>query len=76
MSRRPKKRTKKYSGEDAKQTYAGSGEPTVHRYEAVQRSKLGQWWFERKKLIRTVAIVVGVAILIVWMIAEIISLIT
>ncbi len=75
MSRRPKKRNKKYAGEDAKQIQPGSGEPIVHRYEAVERSKAGQWWFERKKLIRTIAIIVGVAILVVWMVAEIINLI-
>ncbi len=74
MSRRPKKRTKKYSGEDAKRVQPVS-EPVVHRYEAVERSKFGQWWFERKKMIRIIAIVVGVIILVVWLVAEIISLI-
>lgn len=75
MSRRPKKRTKKYSGEDAKRLQASSPEPVVHRYEAVERSKFGQWWHERKKLIRTVAIVVGVVILVIWMVVEIVNLI-
>lgn len=74
MSRRPKKRTKKYSGEDAKRVQPAS-EPVVHRYEAIERGAFGQWWFERKKLIRTIAIVVGVIVLVCWLVAEIISLI-
>lgn len=75
MSRRPKKRTKKYSGDDAKHLQAASPEPVVHRYTAVNRSPLGQWWFEKKKLIRTVAIVIGVVLLVIWMIVEIINLV-
>jgi len=33
-----KKRTKRYSGEDAKVQQAGSSEPVVHRYEAMKLS--------------------------------------
>ena len=75
MSRRPKKRTKKYSGEDAKHLQPATAEPVIHRYTAGNRSNLGQWWFEKKKLVRTVAIVAGVILLVIWMIVEIINLV-
>lgn len=77
MSRRPKKRTKKYSGEDAKQFNRPSQPDTVvHRYTAVDRGPLNQWWFEHKKMVRTIAIIVGIILLIIWMIVEIINLAT
>lgn len=77
MSKRPKKRTKKYSGEDAKQfNQAISSEPVVHKYTAVDRGKLGQWWFEKKKLIRGIAIAVGVIVLVIWLIVELVNLAT
>lgn len=77
MSRRPKKRTKKYSGEDAKQfNQPVSSEPVVHHYSAVDRNRFGQWWFEKKRFVRPVAIVVAIILIVIWMIVEIISLLT
>lgn len=77
MSRRPKKRTKKYSGEDAKQfNQSTSSEPVVHKYTAVDRGKFGQWWFEKKKLVRGIAIAVGVIVLVIWLIVELVRLVT
>lgn len=76
MSRRPKKRIKKYSGENAKQfNRPAASEPAVHRYTAVDRNALGQWWFERKKIVRTVAIVTGIVIIVIWMIVELVNLV-
>lgn len=75
MSRRNKKRTKKYSGEDAKQfNQPISSEPVVHRYTAVERSRAGQWWFEKKRFVKPVGITVLVILLVVWMIYELINL--
>lgn len=66
MARKNKKRNKQYSGEDAKTTgVAGQNKPVVHRYEAKQRSQLGLWFYERKKLLKTSLIVVGVVTFVV-----------
>ncbi len=69
-----KKRNKKYQGEDAKQN-APSVEPTIHRYEAVQRTALGEWWQTKKRFARPVAITAGIAIVIAWLIVEVIGMI-
>lgn len=68
MSKKTKKRTKRYQGEDAKQT-ATSG-PVVHRYEAVERSRLGHWWQAKKRTVRLAAIITGVITLGGWLLTE------
>lgn len=60
MSNKPKKRTKKYRGEDAKIVQPGASEPVIHRFEAVERSKTGEWWQEKKSVVRLGAIATGV----------------
>lgn len=76
MSRRAKKRTKRYHGEDAKRTtLATSSEPVVHRYEAVERSRLGEWWQPRKKLFRIGAIAAVATGGVVWLVLELVRII-
>lgn len=75
MSKKHKKRTKRYSGEDAKPTQAVSEAPVVHRYEAVERSRVGEWWQTRKKLVRLSAIVLGVAGGSIWLLVELIQIV-
>lgn len=70
MSNKQKKRTKRYQGEDAKQNQAVSSQPVVHRYEAVERSKAGEWWNGKKRIVRLGAIVSGVAVGGGWLIFE------
>lgn len=55
MAKQKKKRTKKYSGVDAAQT-----RPSITRVQAVNRSHAGQWYYERKRVIKPVAIFVAV----------------
>ena len=75
MSRRNKKRTKRYSGEDAKQfNQVASSEPVVHRYTAVERNRVSQWWHDNKRLAKPVGIAAGVILLIAWMIYELVRL--
>ena len=64
-----KKRNKVYRGVDAAIT-----RPIVTKISAANRSKLGQWWFEHKRVARPVAIGSGVAAVIVILIVEIIRL--
>ena len=65
MSKQKKKRNKPYRGEDA----APSG-PVVHRYTAVQRSPLAEWWLERKRTVKIVGIAGGGTILVGWLLVE------
>lgn len=64
MAKNKKKRNKIYTGADA-----AIAKPAITKIEAVNRSKIGQFWFERKKMlkpiIKTVLIVAGVIILII-----------
>ena len=64
-----KKRNKIYQGADAAVT-----KPSVTRVTAVNRSKIGQYWFDNKKILKPVLIGVGVVALIVWFIIEMIRI--
>jgi Flp pilus assembly protein TadB len=73
MSKRPKKRNKRYSGEDAKQSKpVATNEPVIHRYEAVSRSRAGEWWQTKKRLYRIIAIVLVVVLVVAWLLVELI----
>lgn len=69
--RNKKKRNKVYRGEDA----AAPATPTVHRYKAVKRSKLGQWWHEKKRFAKPVAITSIIVIVVVWLVIELFRII-
>ena len=75
MSKKAKKRTKRYHGEDAKRTAPASNERVVHRYEAVERSRLSEWWQPRKKLFRFGAIAAAVATGSIWLLIELFQLV-
>ncbi len=70
-----KKRTKRYSGEDAKVQQAGSSEPVVHRYEAVERSRLGEWWHERKRMVKISAVIAALSAGIIWLLVELFQIV-
>ncbi len=69
MTKQKKKRNKKYSGVDAT-----SRRPKVTRITAANRSKLSQWFFDRKKPIRTIGIAGLVVIALIIVISGILSL--
>ncbi len=71
MAKQKKKRSKKYTGADAAITT-----PTVTRMTAANRSKLGQWFYERKQFLRPVLITAVVVIVVVMVIIEIVHLST
>lgn len=73
MVKSKKKRTKRYSGEDVAPV---SSQPVIHRIQAVDRGPLGQWWFERKKVIKPVAKVSGILAVIIWLIVELVRLVS
>lgn len=71
MSNKRKKRTKRYSGEDAKQPAAAStSQPVVHRYEAVERNKLQEWWHTKKRVVKPVGLAGGGLLIAGWLIFE------
>lgn len=49
-----KKRNKAYSGVDAKHST-----PTVHRYSAVQRGQLAQWYHDHRVMVRRIGLYGG-----------------
>ncbi len=63
-NKQKKKRNKVYQGADAAIT-----RPTVTKITAVQRSWIGQWWFDHKRIARPVliaaAVIAGIVILII-----------
>lgn len=70
MAKQKKKRNKVYRGKDAATT-----QPVVTRVEAVNRSKVSQWWFEKKRVAKPIIIAALVVIAIVILILQIIRLI-
>jgi hypothetical protein len=63
-----KRRNKTYSGQNA-----AKQQPTIHRYSAVERSKLGQWWHDNKRIAAPVLKYGSGAILIILTILGLIS---
>lgn len=66
MAKKRKKRNKRYTGEDAKLTgVAGQNKPVIHRYDAVQRNSVNQWVYDRRKLLKTALIALGIILFVV-----------
>lgn len=73
MPKAKKKRTKRYTGEDAAPTALPV---TIHKITAVDRSRIGQWWFEKKKVVKPIAITTSIVIIIAWLIYELVRVVT
>lgn len=69
MAKQKKKRNKAYTGADAAVT-----RPTITRIEAVNRNKVSQWWFEKKRVAKPALIAAGVVFVIGWLIYELIRI--
>ena len=72
MAKQKKKRNKQYTGQDA----AAPVEPTVRRYTAIDRGRVGQWWFEKKKIVKFSSITLLITIVFAWLIIEAIRIFT
>lgn len=64
-----KKRNKVYTGADAAMT-----RPSVTKISAANRSKVGQWWFDHKKIARPIIIAAIVILVILWLIIELVRI--
>lgn len=71
MAKQKKKRTKKYSGPDAALT-----KPAITRVTAVNRSKLGQYWYERKRILKPILTVAGIVVAVIVLVIEIIRVVS
>lgn len=69
MAKQKKKRTKKYSGSGA-----SVAQPTVTRVQAVSRSRVGQWWFDRKRVLKPVLIAMAVVAGLVVVVMQVVQL--
>jgi hypothetical protein len=66
-----KKRNKAYTGADAAVT-----RPVVTRISAANRTKIGQWWFDHKRVAKPVLIAAAIIAVVVWLIIELIRITT
>lgn len=66
-----KKRNKQYTGADA-----AMARPVITRITAANRTKLGQWWFDRKRILKPVLITALIVAIVVWLIIELIRIST
>lgn len=74
MSKKPKKRTKRYQGEDAKHRNTAT-DGTVHRFEAVERSRLSEWWQGKKRVAKVGAIAIAGVTGVTWLLVELFQLV-
>jgi hypothetical protein len=68
-NKQKKKRNKIYQGAEAAVT-----RPTVTKISAANRSKIGQWWFDHKRIARPVFIAAAVVAFIVILIVELVRI--
>ena len=71
MAKQKKKRNKVYTGVDA-----SVARPVITRIHAVKRNKVQQWWFDKKKIAKPVLIAAAVAIIVVWLLIELIRILS
>jgi hypothetical protein len=69
MSKQKKKRSKKYTGVDAAMT-----RPSVTRVKAVKRTKVQQWWLDRRRALKPALIAAAIVSAFIWLITEIVRL--
>jgi hypothetical protein len=71
MAKKKKKRNKAYTGADA-----AMARPVITRISAANRSKLGQWWFEHKKVLKPILITSGIVIFVIILVIEIVRIVS
>jgi hypothetical protein len=69
MAKQKKKRNKAYSGADA-----ATSRPVITRISAVNRNRVGQWWFDHKRIAKPIIIASGVVLVLIILILEIVRI--
>ncbi len=70
-NKQKKKRNKVYTGADA-----AIARPVVVKISAVNRSKVGQWWFDHKRIARPIIITVVVIAVVTFLIVELVRVVS
>lgn len=68
-NKQKKKRNKVYAGADA-----AISRPVITKISAANRNRVGQWWFEHKRVARPIIIAVIVATVITILIIELVRI--
>lgn len=68
-NKQKKKRNKVYAGADA-----AISRPVITKISAANRNRIGQWWFEHKRVARPIIIAVVVATVITILIIELVRI--
>ncbi len=68
-NKQKKKRNKVYTGADA-----ATSRPIITKISAANRNRVGQWWFEHKRVARPIIIAVIVATIITILIVELVRI--
>lgn len=71
MAKQKKKRNKVYTGANASVT-----QTTVTRVTAENRSKVRQWWIEKKRFAKPALIAGGVGAVVIWLLVELVRALT
>ncbi len=69
MAKQKKKRNKQYTGADA-----SVKQPTITKLTAVKRNPVQQWWLEKKQFAKPVIIAGIAAIVIIWLLIELLRI--
>jgi hypothetical protein len=70
-NKQKKKRNKIYRGVDA-----AIDRPILTRISAVNRNPVSQWWFDKKRIARPILIATAIAVVIVWLLIELVRIST
>lgn len=68
MAKQKKKRNKVYQG-------AATQRPIVTRISAANRNSVQQWWFDKKRIAKPTLIAAGIAIVVLWLLSELLRLV-
>lgn len=71
MTKQKKKRNKTYTGANAAKT-----RPVVTRIQAADRNKISQYWFERKRIIKPIAITSAIAVALAGLLFELVRVVS
>ena len=50
--------------------------PSVTRISAANRNRAQQWWFEKKRIAKPVLIGLAVAIIVIWLLIELVRIVS
>lgn len=70
MTKQKKKRNKQYKGSGA-----ALSQPVVTHVSAIKRNKAQLWWLEKKRIVKPIAIGTAIALVVTFLLLEIVKLV-